>query len=504
MPETHEAQAQSRGLQFWLILVALGCALCLVSIELTSISTALPAITKELASTDASFIWVSSSYTMASTAILPLSGGVSEIFGRRPAILSAVFLFCFGSALCGSATHLSWLIGARAVQGLGGGMILSITNIIIGDLVSLQERGFVSGILGLSWALSAAFGPLIGGAFANSGQWRWIFYMNIPISVLTALLLVMLLHLPTPPGTMKQKMAKMDWVGNALIITSTCSVVMALTWAGIIFPWSSLEVLLPLILGLVGQILLLLYEDRFAKSPIVPLKVISNCTSFSGYMQTFLSPTILLATIYYMPTYYQACKGDSPWKSGLHSLGLTIALGPASIIAGMSVTKSGKYHYQCYIGWSILVAGTGLLTMLDEESILSMAIALPALVSIGAGIIYSVAYFPVLAPLPPSHNAHALAFFAFCRSFAGVWGITIGGTILQNVLYKQLPAELSQSSTFGASFLYSDIQKIASLEEPLQLQVRNAFAEAIRAIWFAMLGVACIGLLSTIGMKVVQ
>ncbi|KAG6871699.1 hypothetical protein C0995_001181 [Termitomyces sp. Mi166 len=394
--------AKKRGLTFWLILVALGSALCLVSIELTATSAAQPAITEALKAD--TFIWISSSYTLASTAVLPLSGGISEIFGRRPAILSALLLFALGSALCATAQNMSWLIASRsayeknslysiviepllAIQGLGGGMILSVTNIIIGDLVPLQERGFVSGVLGLSWALSAAFGPLIGGALADAGQWRW----------------------------------------------------------------------------------------------------------------TFLSPIVMLAVIYYMPTYYQACKGASPRQSGIDSFGLTMALGPASIVTGISVTKTGKYRIQAYLGWVVLIVGSAALTTIRENTILAHSIGLPSLISTGAGMIYSVGYFPVLAPLPISRNAHALAFFAFCRSFAGVWGITVGGTILQNELANHLPAQfiasLPQSSI---SIAYSAIPRIALLEEPLRTQVRAAFAEGLRVIWYVMIGVSGVGFLSSL------
>jgi len=243
----------------------------------------------------------------------------------------------------------------------------------------------------------------------------------------------------------------------------------------------------------------LVYEARIAKNPIVPFEVLSNRTSFSGYVQTFLSPVIFLAVVYYMPTYYQACKGASPRQSGIDSFGLTMTFGPASIVTGVSVTKSGKYRIQSYLGWTFLVAAAGALTSIRANTTLSQSIGLPSLISIGCGMAYSVAYFPVLAPLPVSRNAHALAFFAFCRSFAGVWGVTVGGTILQNELGKRLPQEFLKSlpQSGASSIAYAAIPQINSLAEPLRTQVRAAFADALRVIWFVMIGVAGVGLLST-------
>ncbi|KAG6916588.1 hypothetical protein DXG01_006238 [Tephrocybe rancida] len=496
-PLTTPNASQKRSLTFYLILVALGASLCLVSIELTGTSTTQPAITQALKSD--TFIWISSSYTLSSTAVLPLSGGLAEIFGRRPGILSALLLFALGSALCGAAQNMPWLIAARTVQGLGGGMIISIVNIIIGDLVPLQERGFVSGVLGLFWAMAGAFGPLVGGALADAGQWRWFFYLNIPISGLAIVLVIFLVKLPTPPGTMKEKLAKMDWVGNLLVIVSTTCIVISITWGGVVYSWSSARVLVPLILGLVGLLLFLVYEARVAKNPIVPFDILSNRTSFSGYVQNFLGALIFLAVLYYLPTYFQACKGASPRRSGIDTLSYSMSFGVPSILTGFSVTKTGKYRYQSYLGWIILVAATGALSTIREDTRLSQAIGLPSLISIGCGIVYSVVYFPVLAPLSVSRNAHALAFFTFVRLFAGVWGITIGGSILQNELQKRLPAEFVQSlpQGKGVSIAYSAIPLIASLEEPLRTQVRVAFAEGIRVIWFVMIAMAGVGLVST-------
>ncbi|THG95550.1 hypothetical protein EW026_g6125 [Hermanssonia centrifuga] len=141
--------------------------------ELTAVSTALPTIIHDLNGDD--FVWVASAYALASTALLPASGGMAEIFGRRATMLVSLVMFALGSALCGSAQNMNWLIAGRTIQGAGGGGILSLSSIILSDLVALKERGLYNGMIGLTWACAASIGPVVGGALAQAGQWRWLF-----------------------------------------------------------------------------------------------------------------------------------------------------------------------------------------------------------------------------------------------------------------------------------------------------------------------------------------
>ncbi|EIM79125.1 MFS general substrate transporter [Stereum hirsutum FP-91666 SS1] len=489
----------TRGARFWLIFLALGFSLFLSPLELTSTSTALPSIIQDLNGND--FIWIASSYTLTSTAILPMSGGLAEVFGRRPAMIFALSLFSIGSALCGSAQNMPWLIAARGVQGMGGGCILSITNIIISDLVPLKERGFISGVLGLIWAMAAALGPIIGGALADAGQWRWIFYLNLPICGVALVLVLLLLNVPTPPGTLSSKLARLDWVGNTIIVGSTTACVIALTWAGVVYPWSSTRVLAPLIIGLCGLCFAVSYDARYASNPLIPISVLSNRTTLSGYAQTFFNPVITLTAIYYLPTYYQACKGASAIRSGVELFGLVMTLGPVVILTGISVTKTNSYRWQCWVGWSLLLISMGLLSTLHADSTTGKAIGYPSLVGIGGGVVYAVTYFPVLAPLPVGESAKALAFFAFSRSFAGVWGVTVGGTILQNELSKHLPANYIDTLPDGVALIYGSISSISNLPEPTRTQVRQAFGNGIATIWKVMIGVAGAGFISCIFMQ---
>ncbi|KAF7794628.1 hypothetical protein EIP86_005764 [Pleurotus ostreatoroseus] len=489
----------SKGLRFWMVFVALCVSVFLSALEFTAVSTALPTIVHDLNGDD--FVWVASAYALASTALLPASGGIAEIFGRRITMLCSLALFATGSALCGAARSMNWLIAGRTVQGTGGGGILSLGIIILSDLVSLQERGTYNGMIGLTWACACSMGPLIGGSLASHDRWRWLFYLNLPICGLAAILVFVFLRLHTPEGLLRDKFARIDWLGNLLIISSSSSCVLALTWGGVRYPWSSAHVLTPLIVGLAGMGIFLYYEARFAKEPIVPFMLLSSRTSISGYVQNFINPIVIISVVYYMPIYYQACKGSSPTGSGVDFLGLSLVIGPSVIVAGASIKITKRYRIQLWIGWVFTVLGMGVLTTLHADTPLLNSICLPILLGIGSGIIYASAYFPVLAPLPVSENAHALAFFSFGRSFAGVWGVTIGSAVLQTQLKKRLPIAFLSQLPGGVSIAFSAIPAIGELPEPARSEVRQAFAESVTVIWQVMTGIAGIGLIASLAMK---
>ncbi|KAI0087477.1 iron permease [Irpex rosettiformis] len=497
--ENNDSAKTKKGLKFWLIILAICVAMFMSALEVGGTSTALPSIINDLHGDD--FIWVGSAYPLAATALLPASGGMAEIFGRRFSMLTALGLFALGSALCGSAQNMSWLIAARTIQGAGGGAIQSVGNIIISDLVPLRERGVYSSFVGLVWTFAAGIGPLVGGALAEDGQWRWFFYMNLPICGLAAILVLAFVNLRTPPGTLLDKLSKMDWIGNFIFIGSSTSTAIALTWAGITFPWSSASTLVPLIVGLCGLAFFLFYEARFAKHPIVPFTLVANRTSLSGYLQIFFTPVITFAVTYYLATYYQSVKNANPIRAGIDSLSMSLSLGPTIIVTGISVSVTKRYRPQLWIGWVILTISMGVFTTVHSTTSIGHPIGFSVLVHVGAGMIYSAAYFPVLAPLPVSENAHALAFFAFCRTFASVWAITIGGTVLQNQLVKRLPIEFTSQFPSGAALAYSAIPTIGKLQDPLRAQVREAFAESIRVIWQVLTGISGLGLLCSLPMK---
>ncbi|KAM5536101.1 hypothetical protein V8D89_010200 [Ganoderma adspersum] len=490
-----------KGSAFWLSFVAiLVCTFC-SALDLTAIATALPTITESLHGGD-EFVWIGAAYGLASTAILPLSGRFSDAFGRRPVMLVAVGLFFVGSAVCGAAQSMGMLIAGRTLQGIGGGAILNLSEIIVSDLVPLAERGTYIGAFACVWALASGVGPPIGGALsAKPNSWRWIFYLNLPLTGIAFLLVLSFLRVRTPPGTVRSKLKRLDIFGNAIIITGTTIALIGLTWGGVSYKWTDARTLVTLIIGFVLIGVFFVYEWLVPKEPSIPWEVISNRTSLSAYIGTFLHGTVAAALFYYLPVYFQACLGSTPLRSSVQILPTTLTISPFAFGAGAGIQFSGKYRWASVLAWSLLLIGFGLFSTLDTRSSTGDWAGYQVVTAAGIGLLFTGTIFPTLAPLPVSRTAAALAFFSFARMFAQTWGITIGSAILQNRLVSTLPTQFTALFPAGVQIAYAAIPVIRTLPEPLRGQVRTAFAESLKVVWQTMIGLCGLGLLSVAMMR---
>ncbi|KAH9062385.1 major facilitator superfamily domain-containing protein [Lactarius vividus] len=488
--------------KFWCIIFSLALSVLLTAVEFTAIGAALPTIIRDLQGVQ--FIWVGSAYALGSTALVPFCGGLTQIIGRRPIMLSALFLFALGSTICGAASSMNMLIAGRTVQGLGAGAITSSVQIMLSDLVTLRERGTFSGLMALSWAIGGGVGPVIGGSLAQSGHWRWLFYLNLPICVFNATLVLLFMRLRTPQATLREKLSKIDFIGNLLITGSTTSIVIGLTWGGVQFPWSSASVLVPLVLGFVGLVAFVIYEFYFCKPPTAPILFRLDWTGTSGYLQNFVMAVVLASLSYWYAVFFEACKDRSPSGAGVDIFGLSYSISLIAIIAGIAVKKTGKYLAPTYIGWALMVTGAGLLTTLRADSSIAKSVGFQLVIGGGVGIIYVVSLFPILASVPVTHSAPAMALYVFSRNFGYIWGVTVGGAILQNELKKNLPASFLAQFPHGVQLAFSTIPSIPTLEQPLKAEVQNTFGEALKVVWQVVLGISSAGFVSSLGMRQLQ
>ncbi|KAJ8486838.1 hypothetical protein ONZ51_g4577 [Trametes cubensis] len=496
------AATPKRGTSFWMVYISNLVVDMLTALDLTAVSTALPTIVSHLDGND--FIWAGSAYTIASTAVIPLVGNLVSGFGRKPVLLSFILAFALGSAVAGAAQSMNMLIAGRAIQGFGGGGCISITEIIYADMVPLPERGKFQGIVATVWALACAFGPLVGGAIANSGAWRWLFFLNLPLCGIAFPLTCVFLRVNTPKTSLREKMLQIDWLGVSLVTASTVAVLLAITWGGLRFSWTSFHVLVPLVLGAVGVVGFFIAEYLWLKGPTVPRYFFTNRTTLSGYLGTFFHGVVSIVALYYLPVYFQASKGASAIGSGVDMIVFCCTIPVFAIVGGVSVQIIKRYRPQNYIGWALMIAGFGVLSILDERSSRAEYIGCQVPLAIGLGIVWVSTQFPILAPLPFSNSAHALAFFTFIRCFAQSWGIVIGGTILQAQLLHDLPASFTAGLPQGVQIAYAAIPQIPALHEPLRTEVRAAFAQATQLIWRIMAGISGAGLLSCLLMSEIR
>ncbi|KAI9066141.1 MFS general substrate transporter [Trametes sanguinea] len=388
------------------------------------------------------------------------------------------------------------LIAARTVQGVGGGGIINLASIITSDLIPLAERGTYQGFLVMTWGFAAAIGPAIGGSLAEKASWRWLFYLNLPLSGVAFVLVALFLRVRTPGGSLKEKMARIDWIGNFLIIAGTTLALVALTWGGIQFPWNSAHVIAPLVVGGVFVFVFFVYELFVPNEPTLPFDVLANITCLSGYLSTFFHGVVSIATIYYLPVYFQACMATSPIHSSVNLFATALVMAPSAIVCGIIVKKTNKYRPANYVGWVLIMVGFGLLSLLKADSSTAEWAGYQVITAIGVGIIWASTVFPILAPISVTRFAAALAFYNFCRTFSQTWGISITASILQNELKRRLPAEFVAQFPAGVEIAYAAIPAIRTLPEPLKTEVRVAFASAMSVVWKAMIGFSGAGFLT--------
>ncbi|KAJ7505663.1 major facilitator superfamily domain-containing protein [Mycena galericulata] len=491
-----------KGRAFWLSFVAIMVSVFLSALDLTAVATALPTIANALEDTRGDYIWVGSAYALSSTAFIPLSGNLANVFGRKSIMLASITFFAIGSALAGAAQNMPMMIGARAVQGIGGGGILTLTEIVTADLVPLSDRGLYQGLLAMIWALASFTGPPIGGALAQDGKsWRWLFYLNLPLAAIAIVLVTFFLKLNRPQGSIRAKLANVDWVGNALVILGTSIAIIGLTWGGIRYPWASAPVLAPLLIGFVLLCVFAVYEARFAAYPVIPRDVVGNRTSLSGLLTVAVHGVTSISVIYYIPVFFQACFLASPIRSSVDFLPAQLTNTPFALLAGLLITYTQRYRLVNWAAWAISILGFGLFSTIRAGTPPGMWVVYQIVTALGVGPLFVVPMFALLAPLPPERNASALTLFTFTRTFAQTWGITISGSILQNRLKTLLPPAFISLFPPNREIAYAAIPLIRTLEQPLRTQVQDAFSESMAGIWRACIAISGVGLLVSLLMR---
>ncbi|KAJ7039336.1 major facilitator superfamily domain-containing protein [Mycena alexandri] len=492
---------------FWMSFLAIMAATFLSALDQTAVGTALPTIAAALNDTNGNYIWVGSAYAMASTAFIPLSGSLANAFGRKPIMLLCIAFFAVGSALAGASQRMvrsSPLLRFTIIPGIGGGGILALTQILLADLVPLSERGLFQGLIGVVWAFASSVGPPIGGALSSREKktlWRWLFYLNLPLSGLAFVLILLFLSVRQPEGSTRSKLAQVDWVGNLIVVLGTGLALVGMTWGGIRYHWNSVEVIIPLVLGIMFLGVFILYEFKVPQHPTVPRDIVGNITSLSGLLTTAAHSVVSMSVIYYLPVLFQASFGASPIRSAVDYLPGSLVGAPCAFLAGSVVTMSKKYRPVNWAGWTVTIVAFGLFSTIREDSAVWKWVVYQILGAVGLGMLFSAPIFPILAPLPQNRAGSALALFSFTRVLFQTWGITISGTILQNMLQKKLPPAFTAQFPPGFEIAYAAIPFIKELDGTLQKDVERVFAESMAVIWQMMIGISGLGLVLSLLMK---
>ena len=402
-------------------------AMFLSALDQTVVSTALPRMVADLGGFDR-YTWVSTSYLVASTSILPIVGRLTDFYGRKWFLVAAIVVFLIGSVLAGLSQTMTQLIVFRAVQGLGGGSIMAIAFVAVGDLFPPAERGKNQGYVASVFAASSILGPILGGLITDQLSWNWIFYINLPLGIPLIILFIRFF----PHVRMETTRNKLDIPGVATLILSVVPLMLALSWGGIQYPWGSPQVAGFLALSLV-MILLFIFIETRAEQPIVPLHLFKNRILSSSLITIFFTGFAMFGGIIFVPLYAQGVLGQSPTSTGTIMTPMMLGMVLGATLAGQALSRlGGHYRTQGLVGLAILAVGLYLISRMTAETGFAVALFNLILMGFGLGTTFPTYTIAIQNSVHPRFMGVATSTSQFFRSVGGMLGLAVLGSVLTN------------------------------------------------------------------------
>jgi MFS family permease len=409
--------AEVRTIFFGLMLAAF-----LAALNQTIIATALPTIGRHFADFE-NLSWVVTAYLLTSTAVAPLYGKLSDIWGRRTMILAAIGLFLAGSVMAAAAPDMTTLVLGRGLQGIGGGGILPLCQSVIADVVAPRERGRYQAYMGVVWVTSGVGGPVIGGALAEHLHWSLIFWLNVPLCLGAALLTY--IHLARIPR--HDRRHKLDLLGAGLMMGSAIPLLLALTWGGTRYAWTS-----PQIVGLIAVsfLLSLAFGWRLARArePFLPLTVLNNQVMRTGTTAASLSMGVQIGLTIIVPLYFEVVHRLSATESGVALIPIALTT-PGSLLAGQAMLYWNHYKRAPVIGMFCALIALSFLVWRPDLPLTWVIVAL-SVVGTAVGLVFPVTTVSIQNAVPHYQVGIAMGALNFFRSLASAFVVAVLGAIL--------------------------------------------------------------------------
>ncbi|MFI6317921.1 MDR family MFS transporter [Nonomuraea sp. NPDC050556] len=487
------AEKVARRREVMVVLPGLMLAMMLAMLDNMIVGTAMPRIVGELGGLS-HFTWVTVAYVLGTTVSTPIWGKIGDLFGRKTIFLVSIVIFMIGSALCGMAGSdllggvdggMGELIAFRALQGLGAGGLMVNVMAIIGDLVPPRERGQYQGMMAGVMSLAMIAGPLVGGFITDHLNWRWAFYVNLPVGAIALALLVVKLHLPK----VENKKVRIDWLGAILLSVGITALVLITTWGGNQYAWGSWQILSLVAVAVVSLGIFIPVEMRVAE-PIMPLQLFKNrnFALISGI--GFLLGFAMFGAINFLPLFQQTVQGATATNSGLLLLPMMGAAMVISLFVGQAITKTGKYKIYPVLGGVGMAVGMWLLSTMGVGTASWVTGVYIAVLGVGMGFLMQTTMLIAQNSVEQKDLGVSSSATTFFRSIGGSFGVSLFGAIFNNRFQEgltgQFGAEAAEKIAKGGGRM--DPATMTQMDPAMRHGLLESLSSAISGVfWWAIL-----------------
>ncbi|MEZ0068275.1 EmrB/QacA subfamily drug resistance transporter [Streptacidiphilus sp. MAP12-20] len=471
-----------------LVFLGVMLGMFLAALDQTIVSTALPTIVGDLGGAN-HLSWVVTAYMLAATATTPLWGKLGDLFGRKHVFIICIVIFLIGSALCGQSRNMAELIAFRALQGLGGGGLMVLAMAVIADVVPPRERGRYQGVIGAVFGVSSVIGPLLGGFLVDNLNWRWVFYVNLPVGVVALFVIATALHAKRP-----ETRPRIDYLGTLLLASASTCLVLITSLGGTTWAWNSTPVW-GCGIGAVVLIAAFVLVEQRAAEPVLPLRLFRNRIFTVCSAIGFVVGLCMFGALSYIPLYMQVVNGSSPTVSGLRLLPMMAGMLITSIGTGQLISRTGRYKLYPIIGTALTCVALVLLAQVDEKTS-STVMGLDMLVlGLGLGLVMQVLIIAVQNSTDYSDLGTATSGVTYFRSIGGSFGASIFGTVLNNQLTSKI-ATAQGNGTLSPQFPVQQIlanptsvQHATPAQQPFVAPFLHIYATSLQTVYLVAAGI---------------
>jgi EmrB/QacA subfamily drug resistance transporter len=464
---------RSREVMF--VLPGLMLAFLLAMLDNFIVGTAMPRIVSDLGGLS-HLSWVVTAYVLGTTVSTPIWGKIGDMYGRKGIFIASIVGFLAGSALSGAAHSMTQLIAFRAIQGLFAGGLAVNALAIIGDLVPPRERGRYQGIMASVMSIAMVGGPLIGGYITDNLDWRWAFYVNLPLGAIALVFIWTRLHLPK-----RRTEHRIDWFGAGVLAVAITALVLITTWGGTQYPWNSGHIYVLIAIAIVALVTFLVVEPKAAE-PVIPLGLFRNRNFSLISIIGFLVGFGMFGAISFLPLFQQKVQGASATNSGLLLLPMMGGLLVTSLIAGQAITRTGRYKMFPILGGIGMVAGMALLSTMDDHTSKTFTSLAMVVLGLGMGLLMQTTTLIAQNSVEQKDMGVASSASTFFRSIGGSFGVALAGAILNN----RMLADLIKS--MGSQKAHKFMQDGAATATPpgvkMPPHVTAALADGVAQVFF--------------------